>query len=163
MTINCGKSLLYQIKKNPKLRTELELYRLSKIIIKNSNIAEKIVSAESDETGVKYGLLASELTALSNNLQFKGKSIRILVSLPGGAVIFDSSKGEKNTYPNFVSKSINENHNTRVAIISSQLDKCGVGYEDKFSTTTSGNEKYVAVCLGQRFRNYGTFRISYKV
>jgi hypothetical protein len=45
---------------------------------------------------------------------------RIVITLPDGTVVVDTSKNN-NTYANFQAKAINENHNTRVAILDAQL------------------------------------------
>jgi len=67
-----------------------------------------------------------------------------------------------NTYANFLAKAINENHNTRAAVISAQLFKCGYGVERKFSTSTSSFETYFAARLGGQFDSAGTARLSVK-
>jgi hypothetical protein len=100
----------------------------------------------------------------SNMIGFSGA--RVLYTAPDGTVIFDS--GIKiftdNTYDNYVKKSINENHNSRPAIMCAQLSLFGhgLGVEQKFSTSTKSNEIYAAIAFGSRFNNQGTMRISYK-
>ena len=69
-------------------------------------------------------------------------SCRILCTLPDGQVWFDSGKGTKNTYENFESKSINENHNTRIAILEALRNN--EGQEVKFSTSSGFLEEYYA-------------------
>jgi hypothetical protein len=54
-----------------------------------------------------------------------------------------------NSFEHFEDKTVNENHNTRVAILSAQLYSCGAGVESKLSTTTGQSEIYVAIRLGQ--------------
>jgi hypothetical protein len=61
---------------------------------------------------------------------------RVVITLPDGTVVVDTSKGAANTYQNFQDKVINENHNTRVAILDAQIYDCGVGLETKTSTST---------------------------
>lgn len=87
---------------------------------------------------------------------------RIVVTLPDGTVVVDTSKGASNTYNNFKAKTINENHNTRISILDSQLYDCGVGVETKRSTTDNTVENYVAKRLGDYLDSAGTVRISHK-
>ncbi|MBL8498249.1 hypothetical protein ABF87_07000 [Nitrosomonas sp. JL21] len=87
---------------------------------------------------------------------------RVVVTLPDGTVVVDTSKGAANTYQNFQDKVINENHNTRVAILDAQLYDCGVGLETKTSTSTGSEEVYVAKRLGAYLNSAGTVRLSHK-
>lgn len=87
---------------------------------------------------------------------------RILVTLPDGTVVVDTAKGTANTYDNFDAKTINENHNTRVAILHSQIYDCGVGLESKTSSTTGAKEDYLAKRLGAYLNSAGTVRLSQK-
>ncbi|MBA3757047.1 MAG: hypothetical protein H0X02_12860 [Nitrosomonas sp.] len=86
---------------------------------------------------------------------------RIVVTLPDGTVVVDTSKSN-NTYANFGAKAINENHNTRVAILDAQLYDCGIGLETKTSTTTGDIEVYLAKRLGTYLDSAGTVRVSHK-
>jgi hypothetical protein len=87
---------------------------------------------------------------------------RVVVTLPDGTVVVDTSKGAANTYQNFQDKVINENHNTRVAILDAQIYDCGVGVETKTSTSTGSEEVYVAKRLGPYLNSAGTIRLSQK-
>lgn len=87
---------------------------------------------------------------------------RVVVTLPDGTVVVDTSKGGANTYQNFQDKVINENHNTRVAILDAQIYDCGVGLETKTSTSTGSEEVYVAKRLGAYLNSAGTVRLSHK-
>jgi len=92
-----------------------------------------------------------------------GKSGRILVTLPDGTVVYDSSTKTANTFDNYyVTKTINENHNTRPAIMATQLFGYDVAYETKYSTTDKKQEDYVANRLGGLGKSYGTIRYSSK-
>jgi len=86
---------------------------------------------------------------------------RIVVTLADGTVAVDTSK-TNNSYANFKAKKINENHNSRIAILDSQLFECGIGVETKRSTTDGVVETYVARRLGNYLDNPGTVRISKK-
>lgn len=95
---------------------------------------------------------------------------RLVITVPDGTVLYDSSKGTLNTFANFAAKRINENHNSRIAILAAQLYECGIGVETKFSTTDKTTETYVAARLGlgtaaaaaSYLNNNGTVRLSLK-
>jgi len=65
-----------------------------------------------------------------------------------------------NSYQHFVAKTVNENHNSRIAILAAQEYPCGAGIESKLSTTTGQVESYLAVRLGNHLDSLGTARIS---
>lgn len=87
---------------------------------------------------------------------------RVLITLPDGTVVVDTSKGVNNTYANFQAKTINENHNSRIAILDAQLWACGVGLETKTSTSTGSVEAALAKRLGAYLDSAGTVRLSQK-
>ena len=95
---------------------------------------------------------------------------RLLVTLPDGTVVVDTSKQDDpnntaevgNSFKHFSNKTVNENHNTRIAILDSQLHVCGVGVETRLSTTDHTKESYVALRLGAHLNNSGTARLSVK-
>jgi hypothetical protein len=113
------------------------------------------------------------------------ESPRLLVSESDGTVIYDTSKPLSpgpgypgNSYSNWQQKLgystgsaltgnpvylINENHNSRVSINTSQLFQSGVGYETKYSSTVNTNQAYVAIRAGQYLNNTGTFRLSINI
>ena len=110
-----------------------------------------------------YNSLLADVNTLTANLSAAtGLSGRTLIALPDGTVMIDSAKGGSNTYANFQAKAINENHNSRAAIIGAQLFTCGYGVEIKTSTTTGSTETYLAVRLGPALNNEGTVRVSVK-
>lgn len=98
----------------------------------------------------------------SANEQIKINGSRILCTLPDGTVFYDSGKGDKNTFENFKSKSINENHNSRYACFESL--KAGDAYETKFSTSGQNKrEYYYGYRLGSSVENsLGVLRLSLK-
>ncbi|MEI2656079.1 MAG: hypothetical protein V9G16_02625 [Nitrosomonas sp.] len=79
-----------------------------------------------------YAILLAEANATATLIA----NGRVIVTLPDGTVVVDTSKGANNTYANFIDKAINENHNTRVAILDAQIYDCGVGLETKTSSST---------------------------
>ncbi len=107
-----------------------------------------------DQTSYAKLLAEANLTALSTP---KG---RVVVTLQDGTVVVDTSKGASNTYVNYIAKKINENHNSRIAILDAQLYECGVGVETKRSTTDNKVESYVAQRLGTYLESSGTARFS---
>jgi hypothetical protein len=93
---------------------------------------------------------------------------RLVITLPDGTVVLDTSKTDDpdntmpsgNSFQHLQTKTVNENHNTRVAIMAAQSFPCGVGLERKFSTTDGTIETYVAFRLGLYLDSIGTARIS---
>lgn len=84
---------------------------------------------------------------------------RVLITLPDGTVVLDTSKSN-NSYANFLAKLINENHNSRVAVLAAQEYPCGLGLESKLSSSTGQNEAYFALRAGPHLDSLGTLRIS---
>ena len=97
----------------------------------------------------------------SQTMAAKVATGRVVVTLPDGTVVVDTSKAN-NSYANFLAKAINENHNSRVAIFSAQQYPCGVGLETKLSTTDATVESYIAVRGGAHLDSKGTIRMSTK-
>ena len=126
----------------------------------------KFYSNPSSESN--YSITKSSLDLLVENClkeinsQINIEKVRILCTLPDGAVFYDSSKGDKNTYLNFKSKSINENHNTSFVFF--EAIKNDESYETKYSTSESvlqSREYYYAVRIGTSPENsVGVLRIS---
>eukprot|EP01084_Bolivina_argentea_P156873 273366_1 len=85
---------------------------------------------------------------------------RTTLCVPDGSVIYDAPKGADNTFENAVNKAIDENHNTRVSIMSAQLNDEGKGWEEKLSTSSSTVENYVSTRCGGQSENSGTVRLS---
>jgi hypothetical protein len=98
----------------------------------------------------------------------KVESGRVVVTLPDGTVVVDTAKVDDptntqssgNSFEHFSEKTVNENHNSRVAILATQLYPCGIGLERKLSTTTGETESYLALRLGQHLDSAGTARLS---
>lgn len=115
-----------------------------------------------DLSGVHDQTTYATLLTDSNGVAGKLATGRIVVALPDGTVVVDTSKGAANTFANFQAKTINENHNSRVAIYSAQQYPCGVALERKFSSTDGTVETYVAIRAGTHLDSFGTIRISTK-
>jgi hypothetical protein len=106
-----------------------------------------------------HALIASWISANA----FNANGLRVLVALADGTVCYDSSRGT-NTYNNYLNKSINENHNSRVAILQALLSNNGVGFEAKLSTTTNILTNYLAQRIWvTNGRPMGTIRVSVDV
>jgi len=88
--------------------------------------------------------------------------VRGLVTLPDGTVMYDTSKTDKNTVANAKSKTINENHNTRIVLQKANLGSPGqYQFEGKYSTTNGQFESYVAVsCGSDGTSSFGCVRFS---
>ena len=96
---------------------------------------------------LKYDEAVRNLFIMKDNIDQDVDNIlrnqsRILCTMPDGQVWFDSGKKERNTFQNFKSKTINENHNTRIAIFDAL--KNSIGLETKYSTSTGLKEEYYA-------------------
>jgi hypothetical protein len=93
---------------------------------------------------------------------------RMLVALPDGTVVLDTARTDDpdntlpvgNSFQHFQQKTVNENHNSRVAVFAAQLYPCGFALESKLSTTTGLTESYFAFRLGNHLDSIGTARMS---
>jgi hypothetical protein len=106
-----------------------------------------------DET--TYATLLADARSLAGSIA----TGRIVITLPDGTVVVDTSKSN-NSYANFQAKAINENHNSRIAFHVAQHYQCGYGLESKRSSTTGTLEAYFALRLGPHLNSVGTVRIS---
>lgn len=73
--------------------------------------------------------------------------LRVLITLADGEVAYDSAS-DNNTFANYQSGALGDNHNTRVCIMVALLGNSGVGYEEKYSSTTGKHENYSAIRMG---------------
>lgn len=121
----------------------------------DSNITH-IIGVLDHLSDVSYSTAATALLAAASN-----EEVRILVTESDGTVVFDSSKGAENTNANRAAKTINENHNSRIADLTALLSSSGMGTEEKFSTSTGKRERYIAFRLGDtKEESRGVVRIS---
>jgi hypothetical protein len=113
---------------------------------------------------LKYNYAIEQLFIMKNNIDkdvnnIQRSQIRILCTMPDGQVWCDTAKGTKNTYENFKSKTINENHNTRIAIFEALQNS--IGKEIKFSASTGFKEEYYANSIvDSPFIPLGVLRLS---
>jgi hypothetical protein len=90
-------------------------------------------------------------------------NLRVVITLSDGTVAYDSGVGVLNTFSGFINKTINENHNSRVAIMTALLSKIGSGYEIKYSNTIGKREAYNALRMGiSSDDSLGCCRVSYQ-
>jgi hypothetical protein len=93
---------------------------------------------------------------------------RLVITLPDGTVMIDTARPDDptnvmavgNSFAHFGAKTVNENHNSRIAIFEAQEWPCGVGIERKLSTSTGQTETYMAFRLGTHLDSLGTARLS---
>lgn len=107
-------------------------------------------------------------TQFNTDITNKGITVgtsRIIVTLADGTVYYDSKTPPSNTYANATAKPnlINENHNSRVAIMTAQTFQSGIGFESKYSTSTGKREIYVAKRIGVHGASDGTIRYSVEI
>lgn len=89
------------------------------------------------------------------------ESLRLVITEQDGTVVLDTAKDSSvNTRANWKAKLINENHNSRLAILNTQLCPEGTGYETKLSSTVNKVQSYVAIRAGKFTNSSGTFRLS---
>lgn len=111
-----------------------------------------------------YETLLNHANTLAGNATLT--SGRVVITLPDGTAILDTSRDDNtadpksNSFAHFQAKSINENHNSPVAIFTAQEYPCGVAVETKTSTSTGQVENYIAFRLGTHLDSVGTARIS---
>jgi hypothetical protein len=95
---------------------------------------------------------------VSNN-PLNASDLRIVITLSDGTVAYDT--GKTNTYAKYVAKTINENHNSRVSILQALLGSSGVGFEAKYSTTSTHMTNYFAQRVGSSVGDsMGVIRVS---
>jgi len=91
-------------------------------------------------------------------------SPRLTVIESDGRVIYDTAKSaQQNTVNNWNAGLVDENHNTRPAVMTAQLFEAGVGHSVKFSNTVLSRQSYVAVRAGQFMKLSSTLRLSQDV
>jgi hypothetical protein len=125
----------------------------------------------STATDAQYQVLADLAAAKVSaaNTALGVTTARVVVTLPDGTVVLDTGKPANltvtpatgSTLANFKAKTINENHNSRLAILDAQQYPCGFGMETKVSTTLGLQEVAVAKRVGPYMNSLGTVRISY--
>lgn len=108
------------------------------------------------------------LVVYSQSIETQIVGGRIVVTTEDGTVVYDGGEPEDpdnllpqgNSYQHFITKTVNENHNSRIAFLDAQLWPCGVGVETKFSSTVSSNRSRVTRRLGEYLNSVGTVGLS---
>ena len=112
----------------------------------------------------EYNNVLTLCNSIKTDMGVKFNKPRVLFCSQDGTVVVDTGKST-NTFENYTGKSVNENHNSRVAIMFAQLSLfgAGLGVENKYSGSINTNQLYAATIVnGTRFSNSGTFRISFE-
>ena len=133
------------------------VYKVLFCTLKDSIVYNRFDTLLADLSSSSYNAFYALCVALAAKVTPGG---RVVVTLPDGTVVVDTYQGASNTWANYQDKSINENHNTRVAIFRSQFEQNGVGHERKLSSTTWEIQKSVAVRLGEYLNAAGSIRLS---
>ena len=123
--------------------TPLEVEETSNI---GSSLITQMLSNPNSESD--WNNMDTVITKFKQNYTPILTGLRVLVTLTDGTVAYDTAKGTNNTFTNFQSNTLGENHNSRVSIMIANLGKDGVGNETKYSTTTGVNQAYNAVRMG---------------
>jgi hypothetical protein len=116
---------------------------------------DAVVNESSGNNDADYAALLASANALDASIA----TGRVVITLPDGTVVVDSNAGN-NSFANYKAKTINENHNSRIAIHVAQHYQCGFGLETKISSSTGNVEAYFALRLGVHLDSAGTARIS---
>ena len=130
-------------------------------IVPSANAFRTLLGAV--ENQATYESLLTAARAVANLIPNNG---RVLITLPDGTVVVDTARTDDaanalptgNSYQHFQNKTVNENHNSRVAIMAAQMFECGFGVERRLSTTTGQVETYFANRLGTHLDSVGTVR-----
>ena len=110
-----------------------------------------------------------ELLTTANALAASTPSGRLVITLADGTVVLDTARDDhatdptSNSYQHFVDKTINENHNSRVAILAAQEYPCGFGLEGTLRPSAGRHEAYLALRAGPHLASYGTLTLSTQV
>jgi hypothetical protein len=132
------------------------------ILASNQNQLRNLLAEVDDQAS--YEALLARARAVASKVE----AGRVVLTLPDGTVVVDTAAVDDpgnvlesgNSYMHFVEKTVNENHNSRVAIFATQLYPCGIGLERKLSTTTGETESYLALRLGRHLDSVGSARLS---
>lgn len=131
-----------------------------------------LVANISNQGTYQSALTAARTLATSNPVTIPGG--RVVITLPDGTTVIDTGKpddpnnltptAQANSFAHFQAKTVNENHNSRMAINMAQFYICGTGAETKISTSTvpAVRDVYVAIAMGPHLNNTGTIRLSLK-
>jgi len=143
----------------------------------SGNSYQNIVTFVSNPVQINFDKMTTSLNNFVsyyyNNQSPNFTSIRMTVSDSDGTVAYDSNIYIGPTlkipsecpvisaFSDYTGKKINENHNTRAAIMTALISNAGVGTEQKWSTSTNNFTQYLAVRIGINSEtSYGVIRVS---
>jgi hypothetical protein len=107
-----------------------------------------------------WSTMSSNINSWVGNNPLNANDLRVVVTLADGTVAYDSSNLD-NTFSKYQAKTINENHNSRIAILQALLGNSGVGFETKYSTTNQHMTNYFAQRVGPSIADaMGVIRVS---
>jgi len=124
--------------------TNLAALETASLFAKTLGLETKVYNFQRLNTDAAYADMSGVVTQVKDSMPAGG---RILISAADGQVLMDTSKSN-NSRANASAKAINENHNSRLSIISAGLSASGVATEKKYSSSTLKNEEYLAVRVG---------------
>ena len=130
----------------------LQLQDFAQATMSSGGVQSTIEYALNPTDSAYTNMVVALMSAKNNYVVDNGSTTRILVTISDGTVIFDSSKSN-NTRNNALNKQINENHMSRISIVSAALSQSGVAFEKKFSSSTGLFEEYLAHRLGKSSEN----------
>jgi hypothetical protein len=126
----------------------------------NEAAANSIFNFTGSPSSSLWNTMHSSLSQWISSNSFNATGLRVLVALADGTVCYDSASST-NSYQDYTNKNINENHNSRVAILQALLGNSGVGFETKLSTSTNSMTNYLAQRIWWTTgRPIGTIRVS---
>jgi hypothetical protein len=112
----------------------------------------------STEPGL-WSTMSTRIDSWVSSNSLNANALRIVITLSDGTVAYDTST--TNTYAKYEAKTINENHNSRVSILQALLGSSGVGFEAKYSTTSTHMTNYFAQRVGPSIGDsMGVIRVS---
>ena len=148
----------------PQFQNLLKAKLVQNLFVKGPSVKEVVAFTNRPGNAAQYAKAIKVLERVTSDCDIAAKNTgllgaRILATLSDGTVWFDSSK-TNNTHEAFKLKKINENHNTRPAILKALMD--GEGYEAKYSTSDDKRQEYIAMRLGASSEeSLGVVRLSF--
>lgn len=106
-----------------------------------------------------YQKLFQDALSIANNY-CPARTARVVITASNGVVAVDTQLGPENTLDNFIHAQIEENFNTRIAILDAQAWPAGVGVETQFNFVQNKYGSAVAIRLGPYLANQGTVRLT---
>jgi hypothetical protein len=116
---------------------------------------------DSSNDSIKWSTMSALINLWVSSNSLSATELRVVITLSDGTVAYDTSKANANTYEKYVAKTINENHNSRVSILQALLGSSGIGFETKYSTTSTHLTNYFSQRVGPSVADaLGVIRVS---